>query len=1167
MFKTETSLLQAYKQDAKTIPVFGTNSIVAIAKLLCLLQKTAIGQTSQVVILPSHKQMKDLQTNLIFFGVLQPVYALPAFDVAPESGLYPNTKVIAKRLKWLDHAYKGEQGIYLTTIESSLQKTLPISQFTSCRMALRKGFQVPYDMDKVLSHMGYFATHTVEDLGHYCIRGGIIDVYSPSLDAPLRIELFGQSIESLRIFDPKTQRSIQTISKAEIIPCREVLVFKDNKNLATQNIRGLLEKANAFAQAGTLLKDIVAGTYFHGIDYLLASYYDHLNLPMDYFQKPFCLWKADPLEISRQTQSVLKDSSKQIIAGQPVTPSHLVKDLYANLSDIDKLQAKKCFEVSQFKPTDIKLLEDSTDEIDFKAQPVRKFLHGKGTSLQTALAKSKSWINEGYQIVISTHTMTQAQRLQSFLQTKEVSTDIKEDLTNWIWKLDTQPVSQDFVTSLDKRKPFIIPSPLSESLLFPDEKLILLREEDFFGKKTTTHRALESQSTLQRSHFSFAQLHVGNKIVHIDHGVGLYEGLKVMKVQDVDFEFLQIRYKNDHRLYVPIYKVGQIQKYSGPGPLDALGGNRWKQAAVKVRSHLKDIANDLLQIYAKRSEYSKEPLHICEASFKEFEAYFPYEETPDQVKAIADVLSDMNSQKPMDRLICGDVGFGKTEVAMRAAFHCVLNKKQCLILVPTTILCFQHNENFQNRFEKWPVTIKSLSRLTPRKDEKQILKDLKDNKIDILIGTHKLLGRSVKTSDLGLLIIDEEQRFGVAQKEKIRQLKVGVDTLALSATPIPRTLNMSLTGLRDLSLITTAPQDRLPSRTFVCQFEPEMIKKAILSEIQRGGQVFYVHNHVKSIYEEEKKLKALLPDVRIRVGHGQLSDHDLEKIMLDFFHQEFDVLLCTTIIESGIDIPKVNTMIVNRADKFGLSQLYQLRGRIGRSHLRAFCYLLLPESGLITPVAQERLKTLQECSDLGSGLQIAHYDLELRGAGHLLGEAQSGHIEAVGYDLYLELLEEAIASAKGSESHLQIEPDIHIPIPALIPDEYMPDIRVRLAFYRRLSKISNLKEVDGIEEDLQDQFGKPPESVLNLLGLMSIRFLCKQLGISDLKAGRKNLSLTFTEKTPLSGEKVVALAVEQKEKYQLSPDHRLIINLQDLTWPFIYKELLRLSESAVRGKA
>jgi len=512
----------------------------------------------------------------------------------------------------------------------------------------------------------------------------------------------------------------------------------------------------------------------------------------------------------------------------------------------------------------------------------------------------------------------------------------------------------------------------------------------------------------------------------------------------------------------------------------------------------------------------------------------------------------------MDRLVCGDFGFGKTEVAMRAAFKAIQGRKQVAVLAPTTVLSFQHLETFQKRFRNWPVNIRALNRFVPPAEQRKTIAELKDGKIDILVGTHRLLSKDIEFKELGLLIIDEEQRFGVGHKEKIRKLKVGVDTLTLSATPIPRTLNMSLIGIRDLSLINTAPVDRLPTRTFVCKFDEETIRRGIESEIQRGGQVFFLHNRVQSIYGIADTLRKLVPNARIRVGHGQMDEHELESTMVAFFNHEIDVLLSTTIIESGIDNPRANTMFIDNAHQLGLSQLYQLRGRVGRSKERAYCYLLIPPNKRIEKDAQERLKVIQENTALGSGITIAHHDLELRGAGNLLGEDQSGHIEAVGYEMYLELLEETIKELKGEEIIENIEPDINVRIQALIPDTYMPDIRIRLAWYRNLSQIESPEDLDRIEEQMSDQFGRPPEQVINLLGLMLIRSLCRKLGIRDLSSGPKAISLAFTAQTKVPPQEVVQLATREKGRISLTPDMRLNIRMDTITWPKIYEELLAI---------
>jgi transcription-repair coupling factor (superfamily II helicase) len=571
-----------------------------------------------------------------------------------------------------------------------------------------------------------------------------------------------------------------------------------------------------------------------------------------------------------------------------------------------------------------------------------------------------------------------------------------------------------------------------------------------------------------------------------------------MDVGGASSEFIKLSYKDGDRLFIPIYRIGQIHKYSGPSSthqLDKLGGHQWKNVKTKVGKRLKDIAAELLALYAKRSQLTRPAFPHKDDDYVAFENSFAFEETIDQENAIDSVMSDMESEHPMDRLVCGDVGFGKTEVAMRSAFKAVQGKKQVAILAPTTVLSFQHFENFKKRFKGWPINIQALNRFLSRQQVKEVIQGLKDGTVDVVIGTHRLLSKDVEFQNLGLLIIDEEQKFGVTHKEKIRKMKTSIDTLAMSATPIPRTLNMSLMNIRDLSLINTAPIDRLPTRTFVCKPSEETIRKAVYAEIERGGQVFFIHNRVQSIHGVADELRQMLPNVRIRVAHGQMDEHELEKVMLAFLHHEIDLLICTTIIESGIDIPRANTMFIDKANTFGLSQLYQLRGRVGRSKTRAYCYLLLPKSGNIDPQAQERLKIIQENTALGSGIRIAQYDLELRGSGNILGEDQSGHINAVGYEMYTELLDEAIRTAKGEAIEEKVDPEINVKIPAFIPDNYIKDIRTRLSYYKVLSQISSHDEIDQVEDELRDQFGKLPEPAVNLIGLMLIRLMCKKLGI------------------------------------------------------------------------
>jgi transcription-repair coupling factor (superfamily II helicase) len=626
-----------------------------------------------------------------------------------------------------------------------------------------------------------------------------------------------------------------------------------------------------------------------------------------------------------------------------------------------------------------------------------------------------------------------------------------------------------------------------------------------------------------------------------------------------------LKYKDGDKLYLPVYRIAQIQKYASAGggspAIDKLGSTSWQKAKIKVKNSLKDLAGELLELYAKRASLEGFAFSSPGQDFREFEATFPYDETPDQAKAIDDVLSDMTQSKPMDRLVCGDVGFGKTEVAIRAAYKAVEDGKQVALLVPTTILAFQHFQNFKKRFADTPVRLAMLSRFSPSAQIKKDLAAAAAGSLDILIGTHRLLSKDVAFKDLGLLIVDEEQKFGVTHKEKIKRFKTLVDVLTLSATPIPRTLNMALMGVRDLSIINTPPEDRLSIRTFISRFEPETIRKAVLGEIQRGGQIYFIHNRVQTINGFADELRQIMPEVRMRIGHGQMAEEDLEKTMLAFYNHEFDMLLSTTIIESGLDIPSANTIIIDRSDTFGLSQLYQLRGRVGRSKERAYCYLLIPPQGVVDKTAQERLKIIQENTELGSGFHIAHHDLELRGGGNILGDDQSGHISAVGYELYMELLEQALQTAKGNVVVEDVEPEINLKIQALFPDTYIEDIRIRLSYYKMLSEIEDEGDLDKIETELVDRFGKLPEPVMNLFGIMLIRKLCKDLGVRDISAGTKNVSLIFTAATKAAPDKVIKLATTQAKRYQITPDQKLIIRMNSMGWPSILEELKNLKRN------
>lgn len=765
----------------------------------------------------------------------------------------------------------------------------------------------------------------------------------------------------------------------------------------------------------------------------------------------------------------------------------------------------------------------------------------------------QQWIESGNHVWIACSSSSAKERMRSTLSRLNLPFRIVDGFEN-----GSEETIQSGLSLTVERLP--------SSVWLKEEGLVLLSDNHLLGKVNRAPKPISTSAMAPDSRaLAFGEIKPGDLVVHLTHGIGKYEGLSRMQIGGADSDFLQIRYLDNNKLYIPAYKISLLQKFSGPeglALLDRLGGSTWERAKTKVRVSIRDLAADLLQLYAQRADSKRQAFQWSEEQYEEFCDRFPYTETDDQMRALQDIHSDLAGDKPMDRLVCGDVGFGKTEVAMRASFVVASTGGQVMVLAPTTVLSFQHFQTFQARFAGSGIKVVCLNRFTPSGDLKRAISEIKDGSAQIIIGTHKLLGREVLPKNLKLLIIDEEQKFGVAHKEKIRRLQVGVDTLCLSATPIPRTLNMSLMGVRDLSLINTPPADRLPTRTFILRWNDEAIQKSVEAEIARGGQVYFVHNRIESIYELKNRLGAILPTARLSIAHGQMKEDELEKTMLAFFHHEIDILLCTAIIESGTDNPRANTIFIDQPQLLGLSQLYQLRGRVGRSKERAYCYLVLPDRSQIDPRVQERLKVIQENSALGSGLRIAQYDLELRGAGDFLGAAQSGNINAVGYELYIELLQEEIQRLRGLPPKAPIvDPEINLRIASYIPDEYISDIRLRLYYYKLLSEVSSSDDIDRIDSQLRDQFGPPPESVVNLFGLMLIRSTCRDIGVRDVAAGSKSLSLQFDSSTRIAPEKVVRLAQRQSQKYSLTPEGRINIRMQEITWPRALEEIQQLRSS------
>ncbi|MBX3020459.1 MAG: transcription-repair coupling factor [Bdellovibrionales bacterium] len=1161
-WKVENSIDRFFRTGEPEMEIVGSDSATLLAGLLTL-PKVALNEKPHLVVTADMTAAQKLETSLRFIAPENRVHLLPSFDVGVYSGLYPNRRTLAARMRWLWQAQNAKPGdIFVAPVESLLQRTLPYQSLSQRALRLRKNDVLPENFATLLEARGYANVPLVEDVGTFSIRGGIVDVFSPAHDHPIRLELFGDIVESLREFDEDNQRSLGERERLEIIPAQEILFTDENRQNAATRFKASYENRPVDREeAQALLHQLVQGQHFHGIEFLLSLFYDTPVTPIDHFNSPLNLWRLDPFELTRAFDQLVAAAKKEFEASESQIIRPLFSEVYAPLDSLEPPPESQTVTLSKVRLGDedsekgLALLPISTSDLKEIASTAKSLATQAGDLADFLGKKIREWKNLGYRVFVSVTTQAQAQRLKLLLEKSELQPRlIEENLFGWEDWLSEQEREPNLI--------HVIERPLGESLRYSDEHLILLREEDLFGAKRA-RAAYKSSGTLeQRAHaFNFGDIKPGDLIVHKLHGIGTYEGLKVMPIQGIAAEFIQIKYKDNDRLYLPVYRVHQIQKYSGPSAgtvVDKLGGPGWEKTKTKVRSHLRDVAAELLKIYAERSVAERPPFSTPDQDFTSFEATFPYQETDDQLRAIADVLRDMQKVHPMDRLVCGDVGFGKTEVAMRAAFHAVHNKRQVAIIAPTTVLSFQHLENFKKRFAKWAIDVRGLNRFVAKKDMTATLKDLKEGKVDIVIGTHRLLSSDVQFKNLGLLIIDEEQRFGVKHKEKLRKLKSGLDTLAMSATPIPRTLNMSLVGIRDLSLINTAPVDRLATRTFVTKYEAETIRKAITSEVARGGQVYFIHNRVQSIYQLADQLREIVPDVRFRVAHGQMEEGELEKCMIEFFNHEIDMLVCTTIVESGMDVSAANTMFIDNAQQLGLSQLYQLRGRVGRSKERAYCYLLIPNHRRIEKDAQERLRIIQENTALGSGIRIAQYDLELRGAGDILGEEQAGHVNAVGYELYLELLEEAVRGAKGEEVDIGVEPEINVRIPALIPDSYISDLRIRLAYYKQLSEIESPEDIDRIEDELRDQFGKLPDQVLNLMGLMLIRKVCKDLAVRDLSSGESTITLAFTEKTPLPVPRVIELASRTNKKYSITPDNRLRVRMNEITWPRIHDELMYL---------
>jgi transcription-repair coupling factor (superfamily II helicase) len=1106
------------------------SGLTATARALYLPSFVRAANASCIIIVADNKAAETLHAQVLsaceLTGALPPesVLSLPAHDVLPFENLSPHAEIQEHRAATLwkiSHAATPGPKLIIAPLEAACMKLFPRDFYRALALHLRRGEEHFPDMlvDHLLS-VGYTRVNVVEMPGQVTLRGGILDVYSPEMDAPVRIDFFGDEIESIRKFDPETQRSSAQLSDALLLPLTETPVTE--KLLSAINTRLTRAGSSGSALEGgeqpvELLTRAGGATVFPGWEFfapVAGARHTVLDL-LAASGPPPRVFIEEPSMVKNQGErwwNKIEQRHDRSGIGNLVRP----EDIYLSPWDLDdRLRKFSGCELDQLGLVDI-LDADRSDlsEIDFSTRPTQRF-HGSIPSMIDAL---KSLMAQDARILLTAPNQGEVERLAGLLQEYHVPYRLGSRSES---HGSTTVYSESSYLAGDLRTPVIVKTNLASGVQVLDLERSTARQIVLFGAQDLTDDADVTARPVRRGKSKaaafisdFRDLAVGDYVVHVEHGIAQYCGLRVIEENDAPpLELMILEFADQAKLYVPLTRLDLIQKYrstdTGPAPqLNKLGTQAWQKTKARVKKAMADMAGELLKLYAQRKAAQGTPFSPDTNMQHEFEDAFDFNETDDQLSAIADIKRDMESTQPMDRLLCGDVGYGKTEVAMRAAFKAVQDSKQVAILTPTTVLSFQHFESFKRRFANFPVNIEMISRFRTAKEQKIILEKVVEGKVDILIGTHRLLSKDLKFQDLGLLVVDEEQRFGVRHKERLKQMRAAIDVLAMSATPIPRTLHMSLIGLRDMSVIETPPKDRMAIQTIVAKFDEKLVRTAIEMELERGGQIYFVHNRVETIYDLATTIRELVPSARVVVGHGQLPESELERVMLAFMNHEYDVLVATSIIENGLDIPLANTIIINRADRHGLSELYQLRGRVGRSNRRAYAYLLIPPEKELTEISRRRLAALKEFSDLGAGFKIAALDLELRGAGNMLGGEQSGHIEAIGFEMYTTMLEEAVRKMKGEEEKpAHAGTAINLGISVRIDSSYIPEENQRLRIYKKIAGAENQSNLTEIREELQDRYGTPPESVLNLLAAGEIRLHCERLGISQLDRKRTQIEL------------------------------------------------------------
>ena len=1078
------------------------------------------------------------------------VLRLPAHDVLPFENLSPHAEIQETRAATLWKIATGTARLVIAPVEAACMRLFPRDHYAALALRLKCGEEVlPEMLVEHLLSVGYTRVDVVEMSGQVTLRGGILDVYSPEMDRPVRIEFFGDEIESIRRFDPETQRSASTLDEALLLPLTETPVT--GKILAAINARLTRSGTDAGAalEGGEEPAELLAhlpeagapsiaatsrwvgseATIFPGWEFFapIAPAAAHANLTLlDLLGPATRIFLEEPAMVKNQGErwwNKGEQRHERSGIGSLIRP----EDIYISPWELDdRLRSFSGCDLDQLGAVDVLDADRSNlSEVDFSTRPTQRF-HGNIPALIEAI---RALIQQEARVLIAAPNQGEVERLAGLLQEYQVPYRLGSRTQA---PGSTTVYSESSYLTGDLRTPVIVRTAIANGVQVLDlrdadgraaaRQIVLFGDNDLIDDADVQARPVtRSKSKTSAFVSDFRDLAVGDYVVHVEHGIAQYCGLRVIEEPgQPPLELMILEFADEAKLYVPLTRLDLIQKYrsseAGPPPeRNRLGTQSWQKTKARVKKAMADMSGELLKLYAQRKAAVGTAFSPDSNMQREFEDAFDFNETDDQTTAIADIKRDMESPQPMDRLLCGDVGYGKTEVAMRAAFKAVQDGKQVAVLAPTTVLAFQHYESFKRRFSNFPVNVEMISRFRTAKEKAAILEKSAAGKIDILIGTHAVLAQKLKFQDLGLLVVDEEQRFGVRHKERLKQMRAQIDVLAMSATPIPRTLHMSLVGLRDMSIIETPPKDRMAIQTIAAKFDEKLVRTAIEMELERGGQTFFVHNRVETIYELAAKIRELVPHARIAIGHGQLPEAELERVMLAFMNHEYDVLVATSIIENGLDIPLANTILINRADRHGLAELYQLRGRVGRSNRRAYAYLLIPPETELTEIARRRLAALKEFSDLGAGFKIAALDLELRGAGNMLGGEQSGHIEAIGFELYTSMLEEEVRKLKGEEARpAHAGTSINLGISVRIDSSYIPEENQRLRMYKRIAAAESQPELEDVLAEMKDRYGNPPPSVLNLLAAGELRLLCERLGIAQLDRKRTQIELPAPKSAP-----------------------------------------------------